>query len=217
MKRIVVTQRIAVDPQSGERRDALDQRFASWLAKADMLLFPLPNQWAERSALHAWLVALNPAGLILSGGPDLGVAPERDRTESDVLDWAASERLPVLGICRGMQMLALRAGATLVSLAGHVGGDHEITGARGREAKRLVNSYHRLGLRVCPPDYQALAWAQDGSIEAMRHHSLPWEGWMWHPERESNPRDEDLHRLRELFALSAAAPEPGAGPSSDRP
>jgi putative glutamine amidotransferase len=217
VKRIGVTQRVAVDPQSGERRDALDQRFATWLAKADLLLFPLPNRWAERSALQAWLVALKPAGLILSGGPDLGVAPERDRTESDALDWAASERLPVLGICRGMQMLALRAGATLVSVAGHVGGEHEITDARGREARRLVNSFHRLGLRVCPPDYQPLAWAQDGTIEAMRHCSLPWEGWMWHPERESSPQEKDLHRLREFFALPTAARESGAASTSDRP
>ncbi len=207
MRRIVVTQRVAIDPQTGERRDALDQRLATWMSQAQLLPFPLPNAWSDDSALEAWLAALGPQGLILSGGPDVGVAPERDRTERAALDWAAEQRLPVLGICRGMQMLALRAGATLVSLDGHVGREHDIANPQHPESTRCVNSFHRLGLRFCPSDYQPRALARDSTIEAMRHRDLPWEGWMWHPEREPCWRDEDLRRLREIFTPSTAAPE----------
>lgn len=208
MKRIVVTQRVVIDPQTGERRDALDQRLAIWMNQAQLLPYPLPNTWTEDAALEAWLAALGPQGLVLSGGPDPGVAPERDRTERAALDWAAKKRLPVLGICRGMQMLALRAGATLIAVDGHVGSEHEIAYPQHPQTKRWVNSFHRLGLSSCPSDYQATALARDGTIEAMRHRDLPWEAWMWHPEREPCVREEDLRRLREIFAASQELPEP---------
>lgn len=208
MKRIAVTQRVAVDPQTGERRDALDQRLAAWISHAQLLPYPLPNAWTDNLALEAWLATLCPQGLILSGGPDMGVAPERDRTERAALDWAAKERLPVLGICRGMQMLVLRAGATLVAQDGHVGREHDVTNPQYPGTARRVNSFHRLGLRSCPSDYQPTALARDGTIEAVRHRKLPWEGWMWHPEREPCGQEEDLRRLCEIFCASPEISEP---------
>ena len=38
-------------------------------------------------------------------------------------------------------------------------------------------------------------------IEAMRHGTLPWEGWMWHPEREANFSPRDLARMKALLAV----------------
>ena len=39
----------------------------------------------------------------------------------------------------------------------------------------------------------------DGEIEAIRHLSLPWEGWMWHPERERVYSQDDVSRFLKLF------------------
>ena len=51
-----------------------------------------------------------------------------------------------------------------------------------------VNSWHTLAITSVPPDWIALAFADDETVEAMRHRMLPWLGVMWHPERESgNP------------------------------
>lgn len=195
MKRVAVSQRVDVIAERGERRDALDQRLAAWLLAADCLPLPVPNRLGEQ-ALDLWLQAVAPEGVLLSGGNDIGGCPERDASERALLRWAAAHRLPVLGICRGMQMLGVHGGAALVRVAGHAGTRHAVQGTIARAG---VNSYHDYALADCPADYQELARADDGVIEAMRHRTLPWEGWMWHPEREAQPQAQDLQRLRALF------------------
>ncbi|MCG5531304.1 gamma-glutamyl-gamma-aminobutyrate hydrolase family protein [Halorhodospira halochloris] len=40
-------------------------------------------------------------------------------------------------------------------------------------------------------DLEALAWAEDGSVEALRHSDLPWLGIMWHPERDTPTAEAD--------------------------
>ena len=47
----------------------------------------------------------------------------------------------------------------------------------------------------CPNDYHVLARSEDGEIEAIHHDKYPWEGWMWHPEREENFDERDLKKL----------------------
>ena len=49
-----------------------------------------------------------------------------------------------------------------------------------------VNSFHDWGLDNCPPNFEIMARTNDGVIEAIKHKVLPWEGWMWHPERYKN-------------------------------
>ncbi|MGE5491995.1 MAG: gamma-glutamyl-gamma-aminobutyrate hydrolase family protein [Actinomycetota bacterium] len=195
MKIVAVSQRVDLFPDRGERRDALDQRLAAWLSLAGYLAAPVPNRLAGDKALLPWLTALRPAALLLSGGNDIGDAPERDQTESQMLDYAESRGIPVLGICRGMQMLAARAGSPAEPVTGHVRTRHVLTGELSGE----VNSFHNFGFHHCPDGYLATAQAEDGSIEAIRHRELPWEGWMWHPEREPDFSSRDLDRLKALF------------------
>jgi putative glutamine amidotransferase len=45
-----------------------------------------------------------------------------------------------------------------------------------------------------------MALSVDGSIEAIKHETLPWQGWMWHPERYSEFCEDDGQRIRNLFA-----------------
>lgn len=196
MKTVAVSQRVDAWPERGECRDALDQRVAAFLLAAGFLPVPVPNNLAGANRLPPWLAALNPNAVVLSGGNDIGDRPERDQTEHSLLAHAAARGLPVLGICRGMQMLAVAAGGTLQRLAGHVATRHPIDGTLAGE----VNSFHSFGLAICPPDYDPLALAPDGTIEAIRHRSLPWEGWMWHPEREAPFPARDLDRLKALFS-----------------
>jgi putative glutamine amidotransferase len=46
---------------------------------------------------------------------------------------------------------------------------------------------------------RVVASAEDGSVEAVRHNTLPWVGIMWHPEREPTFRSEELALLRNMF------------------
>ncbi|HLO76172.1 MAG TPA: gamma-glutamyl-gamma-aminobutyrate hydrolase family protein [Magnetospirillum sp.] len=189
---ILVTQRVDLS-DIGERRDALDQRWAAVLAAIGAVAIPVPNLPAQAVPLAESVAA---AGVLLSGGNDLGAAPERDATETALVDWALARDLPVLGVCRGMQFLAVRFGAALVELSGHVARRHRVS-AGGRAFE--VNSYHRFGLAALPYGLIPLATADDGSIEAFRHQSLPVAAMMWHPEREQPPEREALALIRTFF------------------
>jgi putative glutamine amidotransferase len=199
MKLIAVSQRVDILADRNERRDALDQRYTQLLAAAGFATVPVPNIGA---AVADWLAALPLAGILLSGGNDLveqgGDAPERDATETALLAYAQTHALPLAGICRGLQFLAVRFGATLTKKSGHVASRHLIDGAIARE----VNSYHCWCLDDAPAGWNVLGRCADGSIEAMRHTRQPLLALMWHPERESRYHPDDIALLAEHWNRS---------------
>lgn len=194
---VAVTQRVSIDQAHGERRDALDQRWGPFLAACGLLPVPVPND-AELAVALADRVGVG--GLLLTGGNDIGAAPERDETERRLVAWAEERGLPVLGVCRGMQMLLTLAGAKLEPVAGHVGVRHPI----GLDGERVeVNSYHGLAARAVAGDLEAWGVADDGVVEAVRHRHRPSVGIMWHPEREASFRTLDIGLVATLFRSGA--------------
>ena len=100
-----ITQRREPVPGYGEHRAELDERWPVLLRKCGMLAVPLPNQ-ASIAVEMASSLAL-PA-LIFSGGGNLaghGGDIARDETERALLAWAIEHNIPVLGVCRGMQLI----------------------------------------------------------------------------------------------------------------
>lgn len=196
---VAVTQRSMIDDQFFEDRDSLDQRLISWLLMAECIPVAVSNSLGDY--LLAWLNTIKPGAILLSGGGDIGQIPQRDQTEFFLLSYAKNAGIPVLGICRGMQMLAKNSGGSLVRVNQHVSTRHKLYGSLVDEGKlpQEVNSFHNWSLNSCPQDYQVLAVSKDQNIEAIRHSIFPWEGWMWHPERESNFNSVDLMRVKQLF------------------
>ena len=194
MRIVAVSQRVDVYPDRNERRDALDQRLCLWLVAAGYVPVPVPNGLGLEG-LRPWLGVVQPDAILLSGGNDVGEMIERDRTERQLLDYAQDGSLPVLGICRGMQMMGVWAGGALKPVHGHTRTRHELSG----ELVGEVNSFHNYSLDACPAGFSVTATAEDGCIEAIRNERLVWEGWMWHPEREADFQPRDIQRLRMLF------------------
>ena len=204
-----ITQRIDCVAGRAELRDALDQKLVQWLLYAGYLSVAIPNilfdmkksgEIPKEQPLGGWLETVQPGALILSGGNDIGEYPERDATERYLLSWAETNRVPVLGICRGLQMMAVWADVNLLRIEGHVRTRHQlVVSGQPSEWPTSVNSYHNWGLSSCPQGFEIAAQAEDGAIEAIRHIVLPWEGWMWHPEREEPFSPQDIKRLRRLF------------------
>ena len=190
---IGITQRVDKVSAYNEYRDALDQRLVNWVIEAGFTPVPIPNTLVDKgfpnknqSNLDNWLNRLDIDALLLSGGNSIGDAPKRDLTEIGLLKWAEINRKPVLGICRGMQIMATYAGGSLIEVSGHVGTRHQIHSKDSSEQflPKIVNSYHNFALSACPDAFQIMAYSEDYNIEAITHKELPWEGCMWHPERE---------------------------------
>lgn len=157
-------------------------------------------------------------GLVVTGGafdlpPEMSGAdpagridpprPERTSLELGLLRAMRPTGRPVLGICGGMQLLAVFFGARLIGdlrTAGSDFGEHEPPsdpripshGVRLAEptwlAERLgrgriaVNSTHHQGVLTLPGPLRALGWAEDGLVEAVDDGTPDWVGVQWHPE-----------------------------------
>jgi putative glutamine amidotransferase len=193
---IGLTQRVTLNNETSEKRDSLAQDWGRLMAGLDILWVALPNRPAEAPALAG---RLNLTGLLLTGGDDWGVFPERDETELSLLDWAQGTGRRIVGVCRGFQVIQIWRGGRLtpVDQARHVRARHEVRFIDGRSAMR--NSYHAWGILEAAPGFAPLAVCpEDGSIEAAAGDEIL--GLMWHPERENEPSPDDAMLLRRYLA-----------------
>lgn len=158
-------------------------------------------------------------GILISGGADVwperyGATPaetadppetERDDFELGLLDAATQASLPVLGICRGLQLINVHAGGTLHQhIPEHARYDvapngpiHDISIVDGSSLSGLygpthqVNSLHHQTVDRVGTGLTVTATHDDGTVEGLEHATLPMLAVQWHPEmldtRESDP------------------------------
>jgi putative glutamine amidotransferase len=139
-----------------------------------------------------------PAAAAASAG--LGWDPHKVRGDLALLRRAQARGLPALGVCGGMQAMAILAGGSLrtgdaAEVDRHAdGARHRVRVESGTRAAGLLgaeletNSHHRQ-LVADPGGLRAAAWAVDGTAEAVERRDGPlWLGLQWHPERDGDPR-----------------------------
>jgi putative glutamine amidotransferase len=192
-----VTQRVVVDPPHGCRRDCLDQAWIKFLLHCGLVPVPMPNSPKAALALCDETLV---RGIVLTGGNDLaaygGDALDRDATENTLLDLAERRGLPVLGVCRGMQVIQHRFGVPLRKIEGHVTPRQRIR-IEGQIAE--VNSFHSFGSTESREPLKTWAVAEDGVIEAIRHEGGRMIGVMWHPERRDPFNPDDVALFSQVF------------------
>ncbi len=177
-----------------------EERLKDALKRVDMLILPGGEDVA-------------PARYGAEPSPQLGEVNEaRDAFEFRILQEAVSQRKPILGICRGMQMLNVFLGGTLyqdlpseypdTSLHHRAGGNAQNPAHRivVEKASRLhgimgedtmgVNSFHHQAVKRPGRGLRISARATDGVVEAFECDSLPIAGVQFHPEKMAASGDE---------------------------
>lgn len=197
----------------GRERVALNSTYVRALDRAGLVPLALPTMLAPDRAVAA-LGGVR--GLVLTGGEDVEPArygapphpklertdPARDAAEVALIAAARARRLPILAICRGIQILNVALGGTLYQdLDSERPGSVAHAGDASRHAVRVepgsllertlgarsatVNSRHHQAIRDVAPGLRAVAWAEDGVIEAAEpaDGSASWTlAVQWHPE-----------------------------------
>lgn len=192
---------------------AVNSEYVAAVEEAGGIAVTLPAQPKAVAQLIASLDAL-----ILTGGQDVdpahygqplhpatrGIDPDRDHFELDLTRMAVERGLPLLGICRGIQVLNVALGGTLIQdipalvsaalvhqspedapIASH----HVRLQSDSRLAtlmqctELLTNSGHHQAIQSLAPALQAVGWSQDGVVEAVESTDQAFVvGVQWHPE-----------------------------------
>lgn len=121
-------------------------------------------------------------GILLSGGNDINKNSLRYKIEKQLADISKKKKIPLLGICHGLQFINFLEGGSLKKINNHVGVYHKIKSKDGYPLK--VNSFHEYGVKKLGRNFRIIAYSSDDQIEAIEHKKYNWLGWMWHPERE---------------------------------
>lgn len=181
---IGISQRLVQNESYAELREALSVEWGALFNVEFKGFLPLPLCFEIPFNRYENVLK----GVILSGGNDLSFFNDsrqnqiRDNYEAQILTHCANLKMPVLAICRGAQFMAHFFGSEILPCENHIGA-HLVCDNQGR--KFSVNSFHNYAIVNLGKDLECLAMAQDNTIEAFRHKTLPFYGIMWHIEREN--------------------------------
>lgn len=133
----------------------------------------------------ASLAALRPDRLVIGPGPG---GPSDARASHEALQRFAG-KVPILGVCLGLQVIAQHYGASVVRGApvhGHPSRlEHDGRGLfRGLPSPCVVGRYHSLRVQpaTMPDALEPSAWSEDGALMGLRHRELAIEAVQFHPE-----------------------------------
>jgi gamma-glutamyl-gamma-aminobutyrate hydrolase PuuD len=222
----------AVWNQWDARASLLPASYVRSVEAAGGLAMLIPVQQLSGEDARELLTRLD--GVVLSGGPDVNPSrygadrnartgasrDERDGVELSLVEAAVAGALPTLAICRGLQVLNVARGGTLVQhlpdVVGHgehspVANGHGVHDVRVEPGTLLADAVDWERAGVPTHHHQAIdrlggglvvtAWADDGTIEAVEDRSVPFLiGVQWHPEAGT-----DLSLFRALVAAAARA------------
>lgn len=208
---IALTQRVVHISNYNETRDCIDHSWISYLESIHKIPLLVPNRITD---IDKWIKNFDIGGVILSGGNNLTTCSNssessvlRDNLEKKLLCYAINNSIPVLGVCRGMQLINMYFGGTLNQISGHAGNNHFVYSSHTkvkyfpRIDKLWVNSYHNYAIynTQVGNSLNPVYLDRSGNCEAFEHTDLPIVGLMWHPERGDYVCDYNNQILNKIF------------------
>jgi len=187
-----------------EKRDVLSQDWPKLFEKLNYFPLLIPN---SIESVSEFLDEMNVSGLVLSGGDNLGDDKTRDLTEIEIINYAISNKIPLIGICRGMQALNNFFGGSLQKRDDpeHIKNNHIINLSKdfsfNNNNSMTVNSFHNniIESEDLGKDLKSFAAHEgDNTIEGFVHTNHPIIGIMWHPER--NPDNNSIQLFQKIFS-----------------
>jgi putative glutamine amidotransferase len=197
---VLVSMRIVDGGDYTEPRDAISHDWGHLFEQHHFVPILVPNALDDLDRYFN----LDASGLLLTGGDDLG--PEgrptrRDLTEIGLIGKAIAAKLPIFGVCRGLQILNRYFGGRIDRKLpeNHVG-EHDVRLQDG--STQRVNSFHNNGVMLpgIASGLVPFAVTEAGVVEAMRHPELPITAIQWHPERPSPSATLDGELIRRWLA-----------------
>lgn len=186
-----------------ESRDSIAHDWYAFLINnfPDIDWILLPNIEGE---ILKYIKNIDLDGFILSGGEDFGVNSSRDKTEILILQYAIDNNKPILGVCRGMQLICNFFGGEILNgndefKNNHVAKNHDII---YKNNVYNVNSFHKNEINriTLPPNLTIIATNKiDNSIEAISDNNIL--GLMWHPERSNSSVELNISLIKDFFNI----------------
>ncbi len=210
MKKILVSQRVDYFHKNNEKRNSLDQRWTTFLLKCNLYPIFLSN---DKKYIEYFVKNEKFKGILLTGGNNISKVShldnyeERDQLEKFLIDYAIKHDIPILGVCRGMQMIQDYFGVKLKKIKGHNKGKHKIIFEKNKlfsintsKNFKYFPSYHNYGTNIDNDKFKKIAYSSDNIIEAIQHKKFKIYCQMWHPERNSRILDFDIKIFKRFFS-----------------
>ena len=107
---IGISLRVVENTDYNEKRDALSQDWSQFFERLGINPLLIPNTIKD---ISSFLEDMQVEGLFLSGGDNIGDNQDRDETEQKIINYSLEKKIPLIGICRGMQVINTFFGGTL--------------------------------------------------------------------------------------------------------
>ncbi len=225
-KTLLLTTRVDKFEEYDEVRFGIDQNLVFFFFELGFDVLLAPN---NKLMINSLAKRVKPEGIVLSAGNDIdpnlygqtnlacrNISQDRDQTELLLIQYALDHNVPLLGICRGMQMINVAFEGELVqglrtktNYNNHVNTTHTIHFNKFfllQEYQNTMiqfNSFHDHGIvdDNLGTGLVAVAHTEDGVVEAFQHQTLKILGIEWHPERKNSNSDLDKMLITRFFDL----------------
>lgn len=222
-------------PFTGSRRSYVNEAYVKAVAKSNGVPVIIPMT-SSKEIIDLQLDGID--ALLLSGGHDVdpseygelpepklnSTLPERDLFDKLLIEGAVKRGIPVLGICRGHQILNVTFGGSLYQDLDYIENctkDHDQFCSSEPEHHKVflskksilhdvlgdeieVNSFHHLAVKDLAPGFIPTAISEDGVIEGIEHVDYPFVvGVQWHPEVLASSGEKRMEKLFCEFVSSA--------------